>query len=216
MTTAVAAFDFDGTLTAADTFMAFLRFARGPRAAASALARAAVSGTLNPGGLERRDAIKANVIAGLLTGAPLDELADAGRRYGAVAAAQVTPEMLELVDQHRSAGHRIVIVSASLELYLKPAAELLDIGAVLATRLEVGTDGNLTGRFEGANCRGPEKLRRLSEWIATFDGPDGSPPVWAYGNSSGDAEMMRSADVATRARRGRLRRGQPEPLVAPG
>ena len=36
---------------------------------------------------------------------------------------------------------------------------------MIATRLAVSDAGTLTGRYEGANCRGEEKIRRLRLWI---------------------------------------------------
>ena len=55
---------------------------------------------------------------------------------------------------------------------------------MVATRLEAGADGVLTGRLRGANCRGQEKLRRLGEAF-------GSRAIgWAYGDSVDDQVML--------------------------
>ena len=76
---------------------------------------------------------------------------------------------------------------------------------VIGTRLEVGRDGRLTGRYEGQNCRGAEKARRLREWIHDSVSSSGNKPfLWAYGNSAGDLDMLRSADVGVNV--GRLGR----------
>ena len=86
-----------------------------------------------------------------------------------------------------------MIVSASLGVYLRPIAERLRFDAVLATELEVGADGRLTGRLAGANVRGAEKARRLDAWLG------GEPAyVWAYGDSSGDRELWARADRPVR------------------
>jgi phosphatidylglycerophosphatase C len=63
---------------------------------------------------------------------------------------------------------------------------------VCAVELEA-EGGRLTGRMVGANCRGAEKVRRLTTWL------DGEPPtrLWAYGNSSGDRELLAAADEPT-------------------
>ncbi|MGA3149078.1 MAG: haloacid dehalogenase-like hydrolase, partial [Acidimicrobiales bacterium] len=62
--------------------------------------------------------------------------------------------------------------------------------------------GALTGHYDGANCRGEEKLRRLRQWIDESGGPEGR--LWAYGNSRGDLRMLRAADVGVNV--GRLGR----------
>ena len=83
----------------------------------------------------------------------------------------------------------------------------LGADAVLATGLEVGPDGALTGRYDGKNCRGEEKLRRLRAWIGEEE-PAGR--LWAYGNSRGDLRMLSAADVGVNVGRlGRLRAAPP-------
>ena len=95
------------------------------------------------------------------------------------------------------AGAPTMAVSASLATYLRPIAEHLRFDAVLATELEVGDDGRLTGRMCGENVRGPEKARRLDAWIAE-ELAGAAPFVWAYGDSSGDKELWARADRAVR------------------
>ncbi|MCB1149091.1 MAG: HAD-IB family hydrolase, partial [Chlamydiia bacterium] len=55
---------------------------------------------------------------------------------------------------------------------------------------ETDSKGVLTGKLLGANCRGPEKVRRILE---TF-GPKESYLLYAYGDSAGDREMLALAD----------------------
>jgi phosphatidylglycerophosphatase C len=100
------------------------------------------------------------------------------------------------LEWHRQQGHTVVLVSASYELYLDVLGRTLGVDAVLATRL--ASDGStFTGALVGENCRGPEKLRRLDEWLATRDGIDGGRRgvvLWAYGDSVGDRELLAAAD----------------------
>ena len=65
------------------------------------------------------------------------------------------------------------------------------VAALEGVELEVGADGALTGALVGPNVRGPEKEVRLRAWL------DGDEPdlLWAYGNSSGDRELLAMADV---------------------
>jgi phosphatidylglycerophosphatase C len=68
----------------------------------------------------------------------------------------------------------------------------------LATRLGVSADQRFTGDLDGPNCRGPEKVRRLYAWLherhAELGGRTGVD-VTAYGDSTGDRELLLDADV---------------------
>jgi phosphatidylglycerophosphatase C len=188
MTRTVAAFDFDGTLTRQDTLLPFLVSVAGPARVGSALLAAL------PKYRGGRDAAKAVLLERVLAGRDPDELATAGAAFGArLARRSVTPAMRERVTWHQREGHEIVIVSATLEVYLRPAAHELAIDHVIATGLEP-----TTGRLSTANCRGAEKARRLREFL------DDDTVVWAYGNSTGDREMLALAQHPVRVRRGRI------------
>jgi phosphatidylglycerophosphatase C len=107
-------------------------------------------------------------------------------------AGRIRPDMADRVAWHRRSGHELVLVSASLTAYLEPFARHLGLDQVIATQLEVGPDGVLTGRLAGPNVRGAEKAIRLRRWL-------GEDPVeiWAYGDSAGDREMLQMADHPT-------------------
>jgi HAD superfamily phosphoserine phosphatase-like hydrolase len=103
--------------------------------------------------------------------------------------------MQHVLSWHQRHGHRIVLVSASVEDYIKPIGLVVGADAALATRLEVSPTGALTGSYAGENCRGEEKLRRLDEWIneALPATPRAEVTLVAYGNSRGDLTMMGAA-----------------------
>lgn len=190
----VAAFDFDGTLSTRDNFVPFLhRFAGTP-----ATIRGFVAAGLQVarGGRSHwsRNHLKAATLRELVTGRAAADLDATAHAFADdVVAHHLRAEAVQLADWHRTQGHRLVIVSASLAAYLRPIADHLRFDAVLATELEVGDDGRLTGRMAGENVRGPEKQRRLDAWLG------GAPAfVWAYGDSSGDRELWARADRAVR------------------
>lgn len=185
----VAAFDVDGTLTTRDCVLPFLwRVARLRLPAALArhpldLARA----------LARRDdnGLKALAV-GALRGVPLAEAAGQGEELARLVwSKRMRPDTVARLERHRHLGHRVVLVSASLEPYLLPLGATLGVDAVLCTRLALGPGGRLTGEIEGLNCRGPEKARRLSAWLEE-NGLSGAE-LWAYGDSSGDHELLATA-----------------------
>jgi len=197
----VAAFDFDKTISTRDNVMPFLRalvgrarltralLATGPR-----LVRAALDD-------ERRDAAKVALVQHTLTGYDAARVSAVAAEFADdVVARHLRPDVVERVAWHRNQGHELVIVSASFTSYLDPIAARLGFAAVLATELAVGDDGRLTGELVRPNVRGAEKVRRLDEWLGA-----GPAFVWAYGDSSGDRDLLARADqgVMVGGRRGR-------------
>lgn len=197
--TDVAAFDFDGTISRRDTLVPFLAKAAGPSrfaAACSRLGLLRVGRRIAPGD---RDAAKENLIAMLLTGRREDDLIALGERYARdlLTGDRIRPEMVERIHEHRRAGHRTVIVSASLVYYLEPIARELSMDGVIGVEPEV-VDDLLTGRLSRPNVRAHEKAVRLREWLdAAVDpgvGPGTGIRLHAYGNSSGDHALLEMAD----------------------
>ncbi len=187
----VAAFDFDGTISERDSLRPFLTIVCGRRPLYRELALRSPVLAATLAGWGDRDAEKARLVGRLLAGRPAQPVREAGVKYAQqmVGGDALRPEMLEKLDWHQRHGHEIVIVSASLDVYLEPLAPLLGVDKVLCTRLGVDPEGRLTGELEGGNVRGPEKARRFREWL----GP-GEVELWAYGDSAGDRELLAEAD----------------------
>ncbi len=191
----VAAFDFDGTISRRDTLGPFLARVAGPGPLVGAIARRSpqiASVALRRGD---RDAEKQAVITRVLGGRTAASVAAMGRAYAEHlwSKQRFRPEALELLQWHRGQGHRIVIVSASLDAYLVPLAPRLGVDHVISCSLETDAAGLVTGTLLGGNVRGAEKANRLRAWL----GGD-SVELWAYGDSSGDDELLAMADHPTR------------------
>jgi phosphatidylglycerophosphatase C len=190
----VAAFDFDGTLTQRDTLLPFLREAAGT--VTVALAAVVTSPRLLAAALDddRRNAAKAAFLRRTLKGREERALRELGARLvDNVLADGMRAENVDRLRKHLEDGDEVVIVSASPALYVELFGERLGAKAVLATRLEVGADGRLTGEIVGENVRRAEKVRRLEEWLA-----GDAVELWAYGDSKGDTELLARADHPTR------------------
>lgn len=68
------------------------------------------------------------------------------------------PGALEVLEQHRREGDRLVMLTSSSNLLAELAAAELRFDAVLCNTLEVGDDGKHTGRISGRVCFGEGKL----------------------------------------------------------
>lgn len=187
----IAAFDVDGTLTTRDCVVPFLqklagtlRLTGGVLAQPLALTQAVVR--------RDRDRFKALAVRAAYAGRHAEAVDTLGQAYAeSVHAGWMRPDTPRRLAWHRAQGHRVVLVSASLGTYLRPLGRLLGVDAVLCTEAAVGDDGRYTGGMVGPNCRGPEKKRRLREWMQQMD--LGAAEVWAYGDSDGDRELLELA-----------------------
>ena len=193
----VAAFDFDGTMVPGDSLIPFVWRAAGARRFVFAALRHGVGIVLATAlGIGSRDAAKARFIRSTLGGLPLATVRKEGEAYAADLERRLDAAALDRVRWHAGQEHDLVLVSASLELYLEPLADKLGFDTVLATRLVIGDDERLTGDLDGPNVRAHEKAVRLRRWL----GSD-TCELWAYGDSAGDRELLALADHGFRVPR---------------
>ena len=189
----VAAFDFDGTLTRRDTLFPFLRHTLGMTAF---VRHVFVLLPILAGyglGLIRNDIAKEKVFIRCLAGMNMDVLRQKGELFAAnVLPNLLRPEAMMRLNWHKQQGHRCVVISASLELYVRPWAQRAGFDEVIATHLETREDGRITGKLSGENCFGIEKTRRLQALLGARDGYT----LYAYGDSRGDRELLSLADYA--------------------
>jgi phosphatidylglycerophosphatase C len=177
----VAAFDFDGTITTGDTLVPFLAGVAGWPAVARATARSLRTA-------RNRNDLKADLLAATLGGRSADVVEQAGVLYADRVRGRLRPAMVEQIEWHSERGDRVVIVSASLHAYLDAIAIDLGVDDVIAVALEQDRYGTLTGAIAGENVRRGEKVTRLISLLGAR--PD---ELWAYGDASGDADLLGAA-----------------------
>jgi phosphatidylglycerophosphatase C len=195
----IAAFDVDGTLTRHDCVVPFLRRVGGTLGLVGRLAGRPQQ--LLPALARRdRDGLKALAARAAFRGRSVAEVAAEAEVFAdEVVAGGLRPDSAARLEWHRGQGHEVVLVSASFELYLERIAHRLGVHGVVATRLEVA-DGRFTGELLGPNCRGPEKVVRLHDWLERRHGGRSAVTLWAYGDSAGDRELLADADHPVWAR----------------
>jgi phosphatidylglycerophosphatase C len=192
MEVTVAAFDVDNTLTVRDCVVPFMRKVAGTGSlVASVLRRPFVVVRLVLG--RDRDGLKALFVSAAFTGRSVDEVSDVAVRFASdIAEKWMRNDVSQRLRWHQEQGHVVVLVSASLQPYLDVLGDLLEVDAVLCTQLQA-QDGVYTGALLGNNCRGAEKVVRLHEWCTAANLPLDSVK-FAYGDSSGDRQMLASVE----------------------
>jgi HAD superfamily hydrolase (TIGR01490 family) len=102
---------------------------------------------------------------------------------------RVSQQALRVMERHRTAGHHLVLVTASLDFLIAPLAGHLKVETVLAARPERNAHG-YTGRVLPPVPYGQGKAELIQQ-LATQHGL-GLRYSYAYGDSPGDIHTLRS------------------------
>lgn len=191
-----AIYDMDRTITRIGTFTPFLWFAakRSPWRIPLLLAYfASLAGY--PLKLLDRKALKTwggLLILGRRPGkARVEALV---RDYAAhVLARNVQPPSLARIDADKAEGQTLVLATASPDFYAEEIGAALGFDHVIATVQARHADGGIGHRIASANCYGPEKLRRIVEWLPVARG---DCAVRFYSDHHSDAPVFEWADEA--------------------
>lgn len=159
----VAIFDLDKTLTVRSSYTPFivfvarrkpLRFLHAPRLLFLGLMLAL--------GLRRRDDVKAEMWRAVLGGLNRSEAEELGAAFAKHwAQATLRAKAKAVIDRHRIAGDQLVLATAAVDLVAAPFGKALGFDDIVATRSACTRDGKLAAEFDGLNCYGVEKLRRV-------------------------------------------------------
>lgn len=99
------------------------------------------------------------------------------------------PLVLERIEAKRKEGYKVIIVTASPDVYVKHICKYLGFDGFIAT--QTLDDGKyLTGAFDGEVCNFAQKPKRIAAFLNGVQ----TEHTISYGNSSGDFEMLRWCD----------------------
>lgn len=189
--TVVAAFDFDHTLIDRDSLMSFLFCTFGSIRTSVELILLVPDFIKYLFHRASRQEIKEKIATRFFKGWDYGKLESLGHDYaGSSLDRYVKDEGMQKLRWHQKQGHRCILVSASLDFYLSPWASRHGFETVLCSILEIDAQNKVTGRLKGNNCWGPEKVRRLLDYL----GPREGFQLYVYGDSRGDAELLQLAD----------------------
>lgn len=187
----LALFDFDGTLTTHETMPVFVR--RSVSAARLAYGQFMLAPLIigyRLGLVSGRRVRQAIVRVGYrgVSATALESLGEAFARDYLSGA--IRPEAMRCLDWHRGQGHRVVVVSGGLDVYLAPWCRAHGLELVCSALEREGDV--LTGSYLGEQCVLEEKVRRVR---AALD-LGGHGTIYAYGDTVEDEPLLSLATHA--------------------
>ncbi|CAE1134824.1 HAD family hydrolase [Xanthomonas euroxanthea] len=180
----LALFDFDHTITTCDSYARFLRKVATPAQLATAKWQVGPWVLGYRLGMVSAAALRARVTRIVFSDRRLDEVAAHGADFARTALPGVLrAEVIQRIDWHQAQGHEVVLVSASLDLYLQPWCAQHDL-SLICNKLEHHA-GVLSGRYAEGDC-GPRKAAqiRLRYDLSQYE------CVHAYGDSRENKPML--------------------------
>lgn len=208
----LAVFDLDGTITRHDTLLPYLLgYARRHPLGLWRLWRLPFSLARFLLGLSDRGQLKSTLVRQVMRGATeLDVAAWSDEFCRKRLPALLQPAALQAIERHRRAGDRLVLLSASVDLYVPVIGRTLGFDETICTGVS-WEHGRLAGRLTTENRRGEEKKRVIESLRRRLPGAT----ITAYGNARSDFAHLQSVDEArvvngSRAtRRAAVQRGLP-------
>ena len=188
MKTRIAFFDFDGTITTQDTFLELIKFYKGNFKFYLGFAINAAFILAWKVGLISNQSAKEKVLTYFFKGTTQPVFQEQCNEFARLCLPRlIRPKGLHEIRQLKDAGTTVVIVSASAENWLTAWCTENNL-ELLATKLVI-RNGLLTGKIEGLNCHGSEKVNRIK---AAFD-LSLYDEVYCYGDTKGDKPMLELA-----------------------
>jgi phosphatidylglycerophosphatase C len=188
----LAVFDLDGTLTARDTFLPFLvSYARKRRLVRPLLTLPVYLGLYACRLLSDRTA-KERVLVSFLRGRCKQDVAEHAEWFARTwVPPRLRPDVLRKLHEHQQAGHRVILLSASPDVYVPAIARALGITEVICTQV-AGNAIAWEGVLASPNCKGAAKLVRLQEYLGCERWGAASR---AYGDRPHDLMVLRWAEA---------------------
>lgn len=191
----LAVFDLDGTLVQGDTLLPFLvTFAWRRRRLWPLLKMVPVVGGYALRVLSAQKA-KERLLTTFLRGEEEQTI----RRHAEAfvrdwVSSRLRADVVKRLREHQAQGHRVILLSASPDVYVPIVGAFLGITETVATRVLV-SHGRCQGQIVGSNCKGEAKLAALKAYLRLEVAPPGS---FAYGDSDSDVPTLRWVDQGVR------------------
>ncbi len=181
----IAFFDFDGTVTTKDSFLEFIKYQKGTFKFYVGFLLSSPFIVAYKVGIISNQLAKEKVMRFFFGKMQVEKFQLACDEFSDKAIPSlIRPKALLEIKKLQEAGVEVVIVSASAENWLSNWCRSHGV-SLLATRMQQN-NGSITGKIEGLNCHGEEKVRRVHE---AYDLSEYSK-IYCYGDTKGDKPLL--------------------------
>ncbi|MEP6846881.1 MAG: HAD-IB family hydrolase [Panacibacter sp.] len=181
----LALFDFDGTITNKDSLLHFTGYAKGQVSLYAGLMMLSPLIALNKMSIVSSQFTKNCFLKYFFAKTDKEKFNQLCKSYAATALEKIIrTTAIEKIHWHKQQGHRVMVVSASPENYIRPWCDALGIECI-ATKL-LTTGKFISGRIDGLNCNAEEKKKRIEAIVDLASFAD----IYGYGDTSGDKAML--------------------------
>lgn len=184
----LALFDFDGTLCKKDSFTGFIFYALSKRHIVKQGIKILPWIQAYYLNVYSAPAMRSRLFRAMFSNANALELQHMAREYATSLMSQLNRPLLKQLKQHQALGDDVVLVSASVDVYLKHVCELLNIDLICTHTEQI--NNIYTGQYTTPDCSSEQKRQRILERYHLAD----YAVIYAYGNSHEDQEMLALAD----------------------
>lgn len=198
----VAIFDLDGAVTRGDTYLAYLWYVllRRRRRLPYCLGLPAAVLQFKRGRISN-ETLKCRFLAAILGSCSRTEIERHTSGFVEICETRLVKSVARArVDWHRKEGHRLVLASASLDVYVLALGARLGFDDVVCTRA-AWEAGAIAGRLAGPNLLGEAKLVALKNALALDE--EDRRGMFAYSDHHADLSLLLFAKHG--------RRGRPDP-----
>jgi len=156
-------FDLDKTITRSDTYISFLVSIlahRPQRIFHSLWLPFAVA--IHKLGIKNNSWLKTVFFRAIVAGSNRDQMEKWVNQFiTKVLAKEIYSNARITIEQHKQLGHKMILASASFDLYVNELGKQLGFDEIICTLSSWNDSNQLKGEISGTNCYGESKLNRL-------------------------------------------------------
>ncbi len=183
----VAIFDFDGTITYRNTTIPYLKFISEKKFFWKFLQKIpqAVAYQFR---IIDVDSLNNIIVKHFFKDLSQEFLYQSGQIFAdSIVPRLIKKTAMQRLNWHLEQGHYCILATAAYNIYVDYWGKNNGFNQIVSTQIDFDHQGKATGTLRGKSCNGPEKLRRVLECI------DNPQKLYAYGDSSGDREILNYA-----------------------